>query len=140
MAHSTVALFLARIDPRWISDLTSALDGSAPDSPASEPRIQAALDDATGELDGLLLRVPAGHRPGADTLRVHCHKVALYLLTLNRPGKEFEQIRNAYTDTMAFYQSLLDAAAAASAGGASPAESTAVIPDKVFTSDALRGF
>lgn len=102
---ASVAEFLGRFDERFVAQLTSA-DGQT----ADETRVAAALDDASAELRGYLGRIPADKHPDAETLRVHAIKVATYLLAQNRPGKEFESIRNGYTDTIAFYKGLVDAA------------------------------
>lgn len=127
--------FLARIDERYISDLVGVLE----DQSVDRARVERALGDAMGELEGYLPRLPAAHRPQESTLRVHQAKVAMYLLTLDRPGKEFEQIRNAYTDTIAFYTAQVGGAAAGAAGGA-PIVGVAEHPPAVFTDAAFRGF
>lgn len=138
MAYETVDEFIARLDPQYAAQLTSVLDGNSPESPVNRPRVQRALDDASDELDGYLPRLPAEYRPAAGTLRLHTHKVATYLLTLGRPGAEFEQIRNAYTDTIRFYT---DAIAAASAsGGSPPTDASVCAPAPVFSARNLRGF
>jgi phage gp36-like protein len=131
----SVADFLARIDERYIGELVGTVTGGAVD----QARVQRALDDARAELDGYIPRLPVAHRPSETTLGVHQAKVAMYLLTLDRPGKEFEQIRNAYTDTIAFYATQIEGAAAGTAGG-SPIDGVAESPDPVFTDAAFRGF
>ena len=127
--------FLARIDERYIGDLVGVLE----DDSVDRARVERALGDALGELEGYLPRLPAAHRPKESTLRVHQAKVAMYLLTLDRPGKEFEQIRNAYTDTIGFYTTAIGGAAAGAAGG-SPIDGVATHPAPVFTDEAFRGF
>lgn len=128
-AFATVAEFLARIDNRFVDQLAAPAAG-APD----EVRITAALDDATAELEGWLGRIPEDRRPVAGTLRVHCVKVALYLLTLNRPVADFESIRAAYVDTIDFYKSLVVDAGSAGSGG------TSTQPCPAFDDDSLEGF
>lgn len=129
--------FLARINAKYVTQLVTALPGGGVDA----SRVQRALDDAQGELDAYIPRLPAALRPTSATLTVHLTKVALYLLTLDRPAKEFEQIRNAYTDTIAFYKDAISAAAAGSNGaGGSPIDGTGCSPPELMTQDALRGF
>lgn len=145
MAYGTVEEFLGRIDAAYVSQLTSA----APDDPgpadglglmpSQRVRIGSALSDATGELDGYVVRLPVDKRPGLDTLRTHCFKVAMYLLTLDRPGKEYEQIRNAYTDTIEFYKLLLAEALAPQATGGSLLGVSSEAPDPAFTDETLAG-
>ena len=133
MAYATVQEFLGRISDGIAGDLSGSNDSAPPD----EPRIQRALDDATAELDGWIPRLPAALRPEAPTLRVHTLKVATYLLTLDRPGKEYEQIRNAYTDTIDFYRTMV----AANGGGGAPLLGAGDAPDPIFgAKDAMKGF
>lgn len=129
----TVEDFLARFDAAMAADVAPG-EGGAVD----EERVARALADAAGELEGYVDRLPEAHRPRTATLRVHQLKVATYLLTLNRPGKEFEQIRNAYTDTIAFYTQAL--AAAAAGGGGPPIAVTTNGPTPIFTDSSLKGF
>lgn len=138
MASATVADFRGRVSARIIADLVQ----NQPPQPTLtdeqiDARIQRALDDASAELEGYKPRVPSAHWPAAATLRTHEVKVATYLLTLDRPGKEFESIRNAYTDTIAFYAAL---SAPNPAGGQPPLEIGATIPSPVFNDRSLKGF
>lgn len=137
IAFATVVEFLARIDARYVRDLTTASADDA-EAPPDEARIQAALDDASAELRTYFPSISAARLPDADGMRVHCTKVATYLLTLDRPGKEYEQIRNAYTDTIAFYREL--ALATAAEGATPPMKGAACAPCPVFTRDNLKGF
>jgi phage gp36-like protein len=132
MSYGTVEEFLGRLDAAYVTQLTTA----TPEGDVDEARVQRALDDATAELDGYLPRLPIEKRPGAPTLRLHCFKVTTYLLTLDRPGKEYEQIRNAYTDTIEFYKALL-AEAQSTAG--SPLGVSSEAPDPAFTDETLSG-
>ena len=136
LAFATVAELLARIDARYVRDLTTANAEDA-EAPTDEVRIQAALDDASAELRTYFPSISVGRLPAADGMRVHCIKVATYLLTLDRPGKEFEQIRNAYTDTIAFYRELVVATAAE---GATPIKTAGCAPELVFSRHNLKGF
>lgn len=131
MAFLTVAEFLARLDAQDARDLSAAQGAEEPD----ETRIGASLDDATAELDGYLMLLPAGRRPSEATLGLHCFKVALYLLTLNRPGKDFEQIRNAYNDTIAYYTRIIER----SGGASTPIGGTADAPEPRFNDRTLKG-
>lgn len=143
MARLTVAEFQARIDPAYLAPLTS---GDESGGAVNVTRLGAALDDAYGELQGYIDRLSAARRPGEATVNVHAAKVALYLLTLNRPGKEFEQIRNAYTDTIRFYEELIDEARTVDLGlgdgedGGSAGPLGACSPPAVFTRETLKGF
>lgn len=129
MSYATSAEFLARVDARVLEQLAAPV-GGAPD----EARITTALDDASAELDGWLGRLPERRRPSDSTLRIHTIKVALYLLTLHRPEADFDPIRQAYADTIAFYQALVsDPDPATGVGGASDA------PCAVFDDDSLDG-
>lgn len=128
--YATVDEFRGRIDDHFAKQVTSV---SGPLDPA---RIQRALEDASAELDGYLPRVPPGMRPTPATLRIHAIKIAFYLLTGGRPGKEFESVRNGYTDTITFYDGLIKGADTASA----PIEPAASAPPEVFTASSLRGF
>lgn len=136
MANATTDEFLARVDAEYIGELVGTVAGGGPNT----DRIQAALDDATGELDGWVQRLPPGLKPSAATLRVHTVKVALYLLTLDRPGKEYEQIRNGYTDTISFYTTMVDELNAATTNGMPPLEVATDAPCPVFTDRTLKGF
>lgn len=135
MSFATVAEFLARLDPQVAQDLSAASGAEEPD----QARLQAALDDATAELQGYLPRVPTAHLPTPETLRVHCVKVATYLLTLSRPGKEFEQIRNAYADTIAFYKGLTEPVGGDSGGASAPLGGSACVPESAFNDQSLKG-
>lgn len=143
MAWATVEDWLARTDAKIARELTVAEDAIL-----QEPdpvRIATALDDATAELDGFRPRVPDGYWPSAETRRLHAIKVATYLLSIGKSGKEFDTIRNAYTDTIGFYTALVEQAAAAAAAGAGAAAASAAgqvsstAPAKVFTDATLKG-
>lgn len=130
---ATVAQFLGRFEARFAAQLTSD-SGDAVDN----NKVLGALADATGELEGYLDRIPATRRPNPDTLRVHCIKVATALLAGGRPGKEFDSIRNNYTDTISFYKDLLLELSTANATPSLGVSSDA--PPEVFTSGAMAGF
>lgn len=129
------AQFLQRIDARYAADLTAPEHGD----PVSEARITIALGDAAADLEGYRPRIPSEYWPKPDTFDLHVVKVALYLLTLNRPGQDFAQIRRAYEDVIAFYTHLVDGAAQAG-GGTPPVRATVHIPPEVFSDAALKGF
>lgn len=130
---ATVAEFLRRFDELFVAQLTSATGAVA-----DQNKVADALADATGELAGFLGRLPTSKHPPAETLRVHCIKVAIALLAQGRPGKEFDSIRNAYTDTIAFYRDMVTASEAAN--GTSSLGISSDAPDPVFTDSALSGF
>lgn len=130
MPFLTSTEFLARVDDVFLNDLAAPL-GAAPD----ETRITASLDDATAELEGWLARIPSERRPADDLLKLHCLKVGLYLLTLNKPGEEFDQIRTAYQDVIKYYEGLVAEAQGAAAGGG-----RSNCPDPAFDDDSLKGF
>lgn len=133
----SAAAFLARISAEYVRDLTTAA-GDAAGSPPNIPRIEQALTDAHGELAGYMPRIPQAWLPKQATFDVHCTKVALYLLTLDRPGGDFVQIRTAYADTIAFYTNAITSAEAA--GGSPPVEGSACKPPSVFNERSLKGF
>lgn len=142
-AWATVDAWLARTDTKTARELTVAEDAiiQEPD----RARIAIALDDATAELEGYRSRVPDVYWPSAETRALHAIKVATYLLSIGKSGKEYEVIRNGYTDTITFYVSLVEQAAAAAAAGAGAAASSAAdrvaatAPEKVFTDASLKG-
>lgn len=129
---ASVAELLGRFDERFVAQLTSE-DGQT----ADETKIAAALDDASAELRGYLGCIPSDRQPDADTLRVHAIKVATYLLAQGRPGKEFESIRNGYTDTIAFYKGLVSAAEATGAAATLGVSSSGPCP--TFNRHSLKG-
>jgi phage gp36-like protein len=129
----TVEQFLGRFEASYVRQLLGLTAGAAID----EARLLRAIDDAVAELDGYAAQLAPEKQPSAATRRVHEVKVATYLLTLNRPGAEFEQIRNAYTDTIAFYTSQI---AAAVASGGTPLAVTTNNPTPVFNDDTLKRF
>lgn len=128
MAYATSAEFLGRVDATVLEQLV-APDSGAPD----ETRITTALEDASAELDGYLPRISESRRPGTALLRLHAIKIALYLLTMHRPVADFDSIRKAYEDTIAFYTGLIADPDPAPIGGTSDA------PYPVFDDDSLKG-
>ncbi len=141
MAWASVDDFLARTDEKTARDLS--VEPDAIDQTPNATTIATALDDATAELEGYRPRIPAAFWPSAETRRIHCVKVARYLLSAGKSGKEFESIRNAYTDTITFYTSLVDQANASASAGASDTSAAdrvaACAPPKVFTPGSLKG-
>lgn len=130
--YATAEQFLARLDEKFAAQLTTAT-GATVDT----VKVSTACADATAELYGYVRRIPEDSRPDEDTLRIHCIKVALYLLSMGRPGKEFDSIRNAYNDTIAYYKELLTAA---STQVTAPLGVSSDAPAAVFTDTALSGF
>lgn len=138
MADATVEEFLGRVAARFVDDFVQVQAPSPPLTPEEiAARIQRALDDATAEIAGYKPRVRSAHWPSAETRRTHTVKVAMYYLSLDRPGGEFEQIRNAYLDVIKFYEAL---AVPDAAGGQPPAVGTAHVPPAVFNERTLKGF
>lgn len=140
MALISVSQFLARFDRKYVIDLVTR-DGESPEEVQEqiEGRVALALEDAEAEIEGYRPRVAPARWPPEATRRTHVVKVAVYLLTLDRPGAEYEQIRNAYTDTIEFYKGLLPVDQAA-ATGAPPLGASHVAPAARFTDDGFRGF
>jgi len=130
-AFATSDDFLDRVDNFFIDQVAAPAGGGGPDT----ARITTALDDATAQLEGWLARVPDDRRPDAAKLLADCVVVALYLLTLNRPPADFEGIKAAYDDTIAFYRDL-----AAEASGGPAASGASSRPSPVFDDDSLEGF
>lgn len=139
-----VAAFLARFDVDYVRQLVAPVEGVVETDEERDARIEArvaaALSDAAGELEGWVVRLPEALRPSDATRDVHQLKVAIYLLTLDRPGKDFEMIRNAYNDTISFYKDAIADAKAAGGGGSSPVEAKANEPCSVFNRRTLKGF
>jgi phage gp36-like protein len=136
-AYATVEEFRARVSARFVDDLTQTQPPNEPLTPEElDARIQRALDDITAEIEGYRPRIRSAYWPTGETRRAHAIKGAMYYLTLDRPGAEFEQIRNAYVDTIAFYKDLVLPDAA---GGQPPIAATAFIPDAVFNDRSLKG-
>lgn len=132
MPYATSVEFLDRVDDVFLHQLAAPDGGGAPDA----ARITIALEDATAELDGWLTRVPPGRHPAAETLRAHAIKVALYLLTLNTPVTDVDQIRLAYLDTVEFYKALVEEANGSSAGGGGRSH----LPCAAFDDETLKGY
>lgn len=135
----TVEQFLARTQ---LSTLRDIFDLSE-DAPVDNTKISNALEDATGELQALLDQIPVGKQPNASAKLGHCRKVALYNLhSAYKPSKENEQIRNGYTDTLAFYNNLITASSPSggTSGGDDDSVGMGCAPSRVFTSDRFRGF
>lgn len=134
-AFVTVQQFRARYSADYLRQLLSKR-GEELSEGAIDERVGLAVADAAAELRGWLKRLPVDRAPDAETLLVHSVKVAMYLLTLDRPGQEFEQIRNAYTDTIDFYKGLLPVDPTA----APPVDASSCSPDPVFTEDGFWGY
>lgn len=131
---ASVEQYLARVNASVVRNLLELEETDTID----ETRIASALTDASAELQAKLDQLPEGRRPKEATLLIHCVKVATYLLTLGNPAKETEQIRNAYTDTMAFYDAII-ASSSPSAGGDDGSVGIACAPPRIFTERSLKG-
>lgn len=101
MAYATVHQLLTRFDRRDLGDLASDDDNRVgPEDLADHPRLQAALDDASGDIDAAM--VVAGRYDVADLaaltgstlnhlIRMTCDIAAAYLMTA-RLGDDPEKI------------------------------------------------
>lgn len=139
MALVSITEFLARFDAEYVADLTARSGETAEETQERvEARVLVALEDAEAELDGYRPRIPPAKWPGDAVRKPHVVKVATYLLTLNRPGKEFEQIRNAYVDTIDYYKALLPVDSASEASSSLGVSHCA--PSAQFTDRSFRGF
>lgn len=134
-AFVTVQQFRARYSAHYLRQLLSRPSEELTEEVIDE-RVRLAVEDAAAELRGYLQQISQDKRPDPATLALHSVKVAMYLLTLDRPGGEFEQVRNAYTDTIAFYQRLLPTDPSA----APPIDASSTAPDPVFTEQAFKGY
>ena len=140
MSNLTAPEYLARLDQQFARQLTARPVPGQTDEEAQlalEARVSLALLDAAAEIDAYGPRVPAARWPGVSTRRVHQQKICTYLLTLDRPGKEFEQIRNAYLDVIEYYKALLPAETPGVAE--SPIETASCAPEPVFSDSSFRG-
>jgi len=138
MSLVSVSEFLARFDRQYVADLVTR-DGETPEDVEAEigTRVALALEDAEAELDGYRPRIAEDRWPSDATRATHITKVTVYLLSLDRPGKEFEQIRNAYVDTIEFYKGLLPVD---SSTATPPLGVTHCAPHAQFTDAGFRGF
>lgn len=102
MAYATVQQLLTRFDFRDLGDFAS--DNSirvAPEDLAADPRIGAALDDASGQIDAALI-VAGRYDPGdlaaltgntaSHLVRVCCDIAAAYLMSA-RLGQDPERVK-----------------------------------------------
>lgn len=138
MALVSVPEFLARFDAEYVADLTARSGETTEETQErTQARVSVALEDAEAELDGYRPRIPESKWPSDAARKPHIVKVATYLLTLNRPGKEFEQIRNAYVDTIEYYKALLPVD---NSSESSPLGVSHCAPPARFTSSGFRGF
>ncbi|HEX2881180.1 MAG TPA: hypothetical protein VHO25_16730 [Polyangiaceae bacterium] len=138
-AFISVEAFLGRLDPTYAADLTSAPNDEG-ETVVDNDRIQRAVDDGAAELRGFINQLPAdkAKQLDDDTKALHNLKVSTYLLMLSRPGKEYEQIRNAYTDTIQFYKDLI--LATQSGTGGTPIGFSSCAPEPAFTERNMKGF
>lgn len=113
---------------------------------ASEPRMQAAIDDAEAEINGYLgtrYKLPLAQVP--SLLKGACVDVALYLLYSRRQPEPPEAVRTRYEDRMKFMK---DVAAGKATLGISeepdaPASTTgaeARMGKQKFTRESMEGF
>jgi phage gp36-like protein len=111
----TLPQFVERADSTILAQLSDAT-GDALD----EAKIQLALTDAAGVIEGYLFRLPAADRPPDTTIDAHHMAIALYVLASGRPGVEFESLARRYKKSIEYLESL---SANSAGGGPGAAES-----------------
>ena len=143
MSYATVAEFKAGIPHRDLVALTS-LDDDA--DMINEDRVQAALDDATAEIDSYIAK--AVELPLADVpriLKTICRDLAPHRLYVNI-GHSMEARKSLREDAIAFLKSVSRGDAALGDGAGLPPE--IVTPgvamtdgaERQLTRDSLKGF
>lgn len=99
----TPAEFLERHDAALIAQLTDP-DGVTVDS----VKVQRALEDAQGIIDGYTYRLAAQDVPPTATLTAHKARIALGLIAGNRAGEQFDSIRAGYQRSLSYLKSLAE--------------------------------
>jgi phage gp36-like protein len=97
----TLSQFLERHDAQLIAQLTDP-NAAAVDS----VKVQRALDDSMGVIDGYTYRLPTADVPPASTLDAHQARIALALLAGNRPGELFDSIRDGHATSVTYLERL----------------------------------
>ena len=97
----TLAQLAERIDAPLLIQLTD------PNSAVQDDvKLQRALDDSAGQIDGYTFHLPEADRPPVATLDAHQVAIALYILAGNRPGVEFDSIRARHEAAIRYLESL----------------------------------
>lgn len=142
MPLATLTEAIDRVDTELLFDLTLKAPPTDPPTPEEtatrDAKLTAALEDASAELLGYKPRIASAWWPDAETLRTHCVRVALYLLTLRRAGSGLQHVTTARDAVIKFYEDAVERTAAAGGGGGGLGISYDA-PDAVMTDDKLKG-
>ncbi|MEH7830567.1 gp436 family protein [Gemmobacter denitrificans] len=149
MSYATVAEFRAALPQRDLVALTD-LDGGTDE--VDETRLQAALDDASAEIDSYIAKALSGAPLEAvkaeppRILKVICRNLALHQLYVNI-GHDMEARRSLRDDAINFLKSVARGDAALGDGGSvvapevvTPGVAMTDGPERHMTRDQLRGF
>lgn len=140
MPLATLQQLLDRVDTAWLLEVTLTARATEPPTLGElaerDRRALVALDDASAELLAYKPRIASAFWPDSATLVTHCVRVALHLLTANRPGRDFASIKDARDAVIKFYE---DAVTQTAASGGAPIGITADAPERVFTERGLKG-
>jgi len=142
MAYAGVDDLQARAEHKILRQLASD-DGETLD----DARIQQALDDAASVIDGYLAPLPREHRPHGDVLIPYACDIAMYRLSLRRPGQTFQAIKAARDDAIRYLERVAQGkfagggSAAGASGGASASLDGDILvsgPEPVMTRETLK--
>lgn len=149
MAYASIADFRAGIPLRDLIALTDLDEGTGE---VNEARLQAALDDASAEIDSYVAKALSGEPltrlkvEPPRILKVICRNLALHQLYVNI-GHDMEARRSLREDAITFLKSVARGETALGDGGSviEPEVTTPGIamtdgPDRQMTRDRLRGF
>lgn len=144
MSYASVTEFKAGIPARdlvALTDLEVDASGVVDDS-----RIQAALDDASAEIDSYIAKaVSVPLAPVPHILRVICRDLALHRLYVNI-GHSMEARKSLRDDAIGFLKSVARGDASLGDGGdvapsiTSPGPAMTDGPERQITRDSLKGF
>lgn len=144
MSYSTIAEFKAGIPERdlvGLTDLSATASGLVDDA-----RIQAALDDASAEIDSYIAKVVAVPlSPVPRILKVICRDLALHRLYVNI-GHSMEARKSLREDAIGYLKSVARGDAALGDGGTvaptltTPGVAMTEGPERQLTRDRLKGF
>ncbi len=146
MSYATIAEFTASIPRRDLIALTDLDDGLGA---VDDARIQAALDDASAEIDSYIAKAVTDlARIQADPpriLKTICRDLALHRLYVNI-GHSMEARKSLRDDAVAFLKSVSRGDAALGDGGSlapeitTPGAAMTDGADRQLTRESLRGF
>jgi len=144
MSYASIAEFKAGIPERdlvALTDLALEAEGEVQDA-----RIQAALDDASAEIDSYIAKVvPVPLTPVPRILKVICRDLALHRLYVNI-GHNMEARKSLRDDAIGYLKSVARGDAALGDGGEVPPQITTPGvamtegPERQMTRDRLRGY